>query len=168
MMQKNTLKNLGMMASLMVVLSFLSGCTKQLNPNAYSAASAGESVTTYRGIIASVRPVVVESGDNLEDNTLGLVGGGVGGALVGSTIGKGHGNTLAMGAGALLGAVGGAFAEKALKEQEALEYVVDLDNGGIKTVVQGLEPRLQVGQRVYVTVSQKGRSRVTPMPAGAR
>ena len=62
---------------------------------------------------------------------------------------------------AAAGAVAGAYAEKALKSQNAMEYVVALENGESKTVVQGLDPTLAVGQKVWLMVSYQGRSRVT-------
>ena len=141
-------------------LLIVSGCARQISSNVYSAGSVGEASETLTGIIISARTVEVQDQEYLGDNTLGIVGGGVGGALIGSTIGKGSGNTLATIAGGVLGATGGAFAEKALKSQQGIEYVVSLDNGQARTVVQGLDPQLSVGQNVYLIVSHQGRSRV--------
>ena len=137
-------------------------CARQISSNVYSGSHVGEASETYSGVIVSAREVTVEDEEYLGDNTAGIVGGGVGGALLGSMVGKGKGNTLATVAGAGLGAVGGAFAEKALKSQQAMEYIVSLDNGQTRTVVQGLEPRFGAGQNVYLLVGHKGRSRVIP------
>jgi outer membrane lipoprotein SlyB len=145
---------------LLIATALTTGCARQLSSNVYSEDSVGEASETYPGVIIGVRTVSVEGGDSLGDNTLGIIGGGVAGALVGSTIGKGGGNTLATVAGGLLGATGGAYAEKALKSQQGMEYVVSLENGQTRTVVQGMEPHLSVGQNVYVMISHHGRSRV--------
>ena len=148
----------------MAILSavFSSGCARQISSNVYSADSIGETSTTYPGVIISSRQVTVEDKEYLGDNPLGIIGGGVGGAYLGSKIGKGEGNTLATVGGALAGAAAGAFAEKALKSQNAMEYVIALENGESKTVVQGLDPSMGVGQKVWLMVSHQGRSRVTP------
>ena len=74
----------------------------------------------------------------------------------------GRGNFAPTAAGAIAGAVGGAFLEKKLKEQNAFEYVVQLDNGQMMTVVQGKDQIFGIGQPVYVLTSQGGRSRITP------
>lgn len=137
-----------------------SSCARNISSNVYSANSVGEASKTYKGVIISTRQVTVEEHERLEENGLGIVGGGIGGAVVGSQIGKGSGNTLALIGGAIAGATAGAFAEKALKSQDATEYVVALDNGDAMTVVQAIEPVLTEGQRVFVIVSHEGRSRL--------
>lgn len=144
------------------LLSFLvlPSCARQISSNTYAAGAVGETSETYTGTIIHSRMVAVEDKEYLEQNGLGIVGGGLGGAYLGSKVGRGEGNTLATIGGALLGATGGAFAEKALKSQTAMEYVVALDNGQSRTVVQGPEPQFGVGQNVYLIVSNKGRSRV--------
>jgi len=137
-----------------------SGCARQISSNVYSGASVGEVSTSSPGVVISARPVTVEDKEYLEENGLGIVGGGVGGALAGSQIGKGRGNTLATIGGGVAGAVAGAYAEKALKTQNAMEYIVSLESGEAKSVVQGMDPVFAVGQKVWVISSHQGRSRV--------
>jgi outer membrane lipoprotein SlyB len=135
-------------------------CAREISSDVYAADHVGEASTTYAGTIIHSRQVNVQDQERLQDNTLGIVGGGVGGALAGSQIGKGSGNTLATIGGAVVGATAGAFAEKALKSQNGMEYVVQLENGQAMTVVQGPSPAFSVGQTVYVIVGQQGRSRI--------
>ena len=144
-----------------LAVSMTTGCARQISSNVYSASSVGEVSTTHPGVVISARQVTVEDQEYLQDNTLGLVGGGVAGALAGSQVGKGRGNTLATIGGGVIGATAGSFAEKALKTQEAMEYIVALENGESRTVVQGMDPSLVVGQKVWLIVSHQGRSRVT-------
>lgn len=136
------------------------GCARQISSNTYSASSIGEVSTTYAGMILGARQVNVQDKEYLEENGLGIVGGGVGGAVLGNQFGKGSGNTAATIAGGLIGATAGAFAEQKLKSQDAMEYVVQLDNGETRTVVQGVEPRLNAGQQVWLMISHQGRSRI--------
>jgi outer membrane lipoprotein SlyB len=145
-----------------MAITISGGCARQISSNVYSGDAVGETSSTYPGVVISARSVTVEDKEYLGDNALGIIGGGVGGAYLGSKIGKGEGNTLATVGGALAGAVGGAFAEKALKTQNAMEYVVALENGESKTVVQSPEPMMGVGQKVWLMVSYQGRSRITP------
>ncbi|MDR0661907.1 MAG: hypothetical protein LBF76_00755 [Holosporales bacterium] len=60
------------------------------------------------------------------------------------------------------------MAERALKEQEALEYVVKLTNGQIVTVVQGLDDVLPAGTAVFVMMGRGGRSRVVRDTSGVQ
>lgn len=138
----------------------LTSCARQISPDYYAASHVGETSTTYAGIIRNVRVVSIGNGDNLEGNALGVAGGGVAGCALGSAVGRG--NAFATLGGALAGAVAGSLAEKKLKEQTGLEYIVQLDNGQLFTVVQGADCPLQVGQSVYVLVSMNGRSRMIP------
>lgn len=138
----------------------ITGCARQISSNVYSGAAVGETSLTYPGVIISCRQVLVEDKEYLEQNGLGMVGGALGGGYLGSKVGKGEGNMLATAGGALAGAVAGTFIEKALKNQNAIEYIIALENGETKTVVQGLEPALAAGQKVWLMVSHQGRSRV--------
>lgn len=154
--------------TLLCALFLLSSCAKNISSSEYAEDEVGAVKQTYRGVILNARRVKVNGSDSLEGNKLGLIGGGVAGAVGGSMIGKGHGSTLAALAGAAAGALGGAMAEKKLKEQEGVEYTVELRSGRIMTIVQGPEPRLQPGQAVLVMVGSKGRSRVVADQTGGQ
>ena len=136
------------------------GCARETNPNVYSDASVGEAVQTSSGVIESARFVQIQGGDTLEQNRTGMLLGGITGGVVGSRFGQGWGKALAVGAGALVGATAGAAAEKELKRQDGIEYVVKLDRGGYITVVQGTDPQLRPGTRVFVQQASGGRARV--------
>ncbi len=151
-------KTMKVVVCLLVCVMF-TGCARRIGSGRYGQANVGEASTTYQGVIVSARTVVVGQ-EQLGDNMAGAVIGGVGGGVVGNQFGKGTGNTLATVGGAALGAIAGAFAEDKLKEQDATEYVVRLNNGSVKTVVQGPEPVLRPGQRVLLIVGQDARSRV--------
>lgn len=138
----------------------LTGCARQISPDTYSASSIGEVSKTYNGVIVHARLVMVQDQERLQDNGLGIIGGAIAGGVVGNQFGHGSGNTLATVGGALAGATAGAFAEKKLKEQNGMEYVVQLENGESRTVVQGPQPQLHVGQSVLLMESHQGRSRI--------
>ncbi len=146
----------------LVSASVFSGCARQISSNVYSARAVGETSTTYPGVIISCRQVMVEDKEYLEENGLGIIGGGVAGGYLGSKVGRGEGNMLATVGGAIAGATAGAYAEKMLKSQNAMEYVIALENGEAKTVTQGVDPAYSTGQKVWLIVSQRGRSRVVP------
>lgn len=138
----------------------LSGCARDISSDIYSESHIGETSTTYSGVIISARQIRVQEHEKLKENELGILGGGAAGGAIGHTMGKGKGKDVATVAGAIAGAVGGALAEKALNTQDAMEYVVELKNGEMRTVVQGMEPRLGNGQEVFLMVSTQGRSRL--------
>jgi outer membrane lipoprotein SlyB len=118
---------------------------------------------TYECTVVSVRRVLVEEGDSLEDNKTGAVLGAVTGGVLGNAVGAGRGRTTATVLGAVAGGVGGAMAEKAMKRQDALEYVLKMQNGSLRTVVQGLDNQLAPGQKVLLIIDNNGgRSRIVP------
>lgn len=142
--------------------SIVSGCAQHLSSNIYSEEAASGPSSAYRGVIVSVRQVRVENSEKTTDNAAGMIAGGVVGGVLGNQIGKGAGNAVATAAGALLGVAVGASAEQSLSTQSAYEYVVQLDNGELKVVVQGMDSLLLPGQPVMMIVSYWGRSRLIP------
>ncbi len=122
----------------------------------YSPRYVGEASMTYTGVIRSIREVVVQK----PSSNLGTVGGGVAGGVIGSAIGRGK--LLPTALGAVTGAVTGSLIEKRSNQRVALEYIIELSNGGLMTIVQTPGP-YNIGQPVYVIVSPSGHSRLAPM-----
>jgi outer membrane lipoprotein SlyB len=139
---------------------FFSSCARQMSPDVYDAGAIGQVENTYSGMIVSVQKVGVQDGDRLQDNALGGIGGGVAGGMLGSTIGHGTGSLLGQIGGGIAGATIGALTEHELKREKALQYIVQLENGELKTIVQGTKPHLQEGEKVWVLVAHHGRSRI--------
>ncbi len=151
------------------VITFGSGCTRNISSNNYNSASVGESANTYTGVIISVENVNVSETEKLGENSMGAGLGALGGGLLGSAFGSGNGQLIGMGVGAIAGGIGGAFAEQALGNQQGIKYTVQLDSGIVKSVVQGADNPMRVGQRVFLEESigaNKGRSRVFPNNSG--
>jgi outer membrane lipoprotein SlyB len=141
----------------------LAACAREISPDVVSGDSVGEIVSIEVGWIESARVIEVQEEDLLERNSFGVIIGGVGGGIVGSEIAGGGGwGLLATGAGILLGAALGALTEEELKRQPAMEYVVRDENGELYSIVQGVEPELEPGQRVYLQNSRRGRARLVP------
>jgi len=86
------------------------------------------------------------------DAGLGAVLGGVAGAGLGSLIGAGTGKDVAIAAGAIMGAVGGNYAQKRFydKPVPAQQVVVRLSSGVLVVITQPVNPSLRPGMNVYV------------------
>ena len=144
---------------------FMTSCAPKLGGSDYSMADVGTNSTSLRGSIVSVRVINLVATDANKPG----IGAGIG-AIAGGTTGYvvSNGGPFTSVAGGLLGGVAGHFAEQALTNQEGFEYTVQLDSGEVKTIAQGAEPRMAVGQRVIVVLNNKGvggqqaRSRVIP------
>jgi len=147
------------MCVVLVVSTFATGCARQISSDVYSGASVGEASTVYSGTVISARQIQVQDDEYLEGNGLGMLGGAVGGGILGSAFGKGSGQVLGAAVVAIGGAVAGTRLENNLKKQTATEYVVELDNGEKKSVVQQGTP-LPIGQTVNLLLSERGRSRI--------
>jgi outer membrane lipoprotein SlyB len=181
----------------------VAGCAKNIDPNVYTESSVGQVSDTYQGMVLSVRDVTVQSGDKLTDNGWGMVLGGGAGALAGSQVGQGLGNTAAVVGGAVIVGALGALAQGELSKQPAVEYIVkywDVENIGtvtttgedefdrpdgkkssksyskqkstnranerVITLVQGVNPRLEIGQKVFILITSNGRSRLVADNSG--
>lgn len=85
---------------------------------------------------------------NGESNALGMIGGGVAGALLGNQVGGGTGKKLAT----VAGAVGGAYAGKKIQESATATKVwtveVEYDNGRRGSFSFEHDPGMQRGDRV--------------------
>ena len=138
----------------------LASCSRELSPDHYTARQAGQTSITRPGIIKQVTSVKITGSDSLEENGLGIVGGGVAGGVIGSAAGRG--NLLPTALGAVAGAVTGSLIEKKLKEQNGWEYIVEFEDGTFISLVQGENTPMNEGQPVYVISNQWGRSRIVP------
>jgi outer membrane lipoprotein SlyB len=98
------------------------------------------------GVVEAIN-VVEHKGDG---SYLGMIAGGVAGALLGSQIGEGRGTTVAQIAGAAAGGFAGNEIEKRMKTTKHYEVVVRLENGGTQMVSYPAQPALAVGSRVKV------------------
>ncbi len=97
---------------------FFAGCATR-GINEIDASSVNYELNYQVGTIESVKPVVIK------DNGVGTFLGAISGAVLGSLVGKGRGNTLAT----LAGGLGGAYAGNQLGKANALELSVLLDDG---------------------------------------
>ncbi|HET7409756.1 MAG TPA: glycine zipper 2TM domain-containing protein [Paracoccaceae bacterium] len=151
---------LAMMAAASMTLA---SCARQISPGVYEGGHVGTVAETYTGTVQSARVVMVQEDELLQQNTIGGGIGGVAGGLAGHAIDDdGWGGVAATAGGALAGALVGAMAQRTLQRQQAMEYIVRMDDGGLITVVQGTQPQIPVGRRVYVQVGTSGQSRVLP------
>ena len=98
------------------------------------------------GVVEAVNTVQQKG----EGGAVGMVGGGVAGALVGSQIGHGNGKVVAEVAGAAGGAYLGNEIQKKVTATTHYDVVVRLENGGSQTVSYPAQPGYAVGTRVRV------------------
>jgi outer membrane lipoprotein SlyB len=98
------------------------------------------------GVVESVS-VVEQKG---EGSALGVIAGGVAGALLGNQVGGGNGKTVATIAGAAGGAYAGNQIEKSVKKTTHYKIVVRMEDGSHKTVSKKTDPGLMVGDKVKV------------------
>lgn len=83
-----------------------------------------------------------------EGGALGVIAGGVGGALLGRQVGGGAGKDLATIAGALGGAYAGKKIEEKVKTQNVWVVSVQYDNGSKKDFEFAADPGFKVGDEI--------------------
>ena len=137
----------------------LVGCARDINSGLYTSDSVDRTGTVYEGSVVSMREVTIKEGEKLSDNTAGMLIGGILGGATGSAIGGGRARAITTVLGAAAGAGAGAYAQEKMSTQKAIEYVVKLKNGGMRTIVQGKDSIYSVGQRVMISMGN-GRPRI--------
>lgn len=112
------------------------------------------------GVIEQINLTTVKSN---HDQGVGAILGGLAGAGIGSLIGAGTGKDVAIAAGAILGAVGGNYAQQRYYDQPqaAQQIFVRLQSGVLVTITQPVNTALFQGQRVYIEGSGSS-ARVIP------
>lgn len=98
------------------------------------------------GVVETIRTVEVEG----KGNGLGMIAGGVTGALLGNQIGRGNGNAVATIAGAAGGAFAGNEIEKNMKKSLRYQVRVRMNDGTYRTLYQSSAPTFAVGENVKV------------------
>jgi outer membrane lipoprotein SlyB len=102
------------------------------------------------GVIESITPVEVRN----SGSGLGMVAGGVAGALLGNQIGRGNGNAIATIAGAAGGAYAGNEIEKNTKKSLRYQVRVRMDDGTSRSVSLSHPPAFAAGDKVRVVNGQ--------------
>ena len=119
---------------------------QQVAAASQSTVAQAKPVCANCGVVEAVNAVQQKG----QGGMVGMVGGGVAGALVGSQIGHGGGKTVAELAGAAGGAFLGNEIEKKVNTTTHYNVVVRMDGGGSQTVSYATQPAFSVGSRVRV------------------
>lgn len=148
------MKNKFNICLMFLAIFMFSACT---TVNQTGRVGQSQSYYVHYGVIQSIKEVKV---DNESEKNLGGLAGGVTGAALGSTIGKGSGNVVAIGLGAVAGVIAGAAIGNQINGS-ALEIIVKTDEGRTLSVIENPKVQLHVGQRVKVMIGSN-HSRVEP------
>lgn len=98
------------------------------------------------GVVESVKAIEHEG----QGSGLGVVAGGVVGALLGNQVGNGNGRAVATIAGAAGGAYAGNAIEKNAKKTHSYEITVRMEDGKYRTFTRTQDPGLMEGDKVKV------------------
>jgi outer membrane lipoprotein SlyB len=128
------------------VTSAVLGRSLRASSGYHSSARQAARICVNCGVVEAINLVEVKG----TGSYLGMIAGGVAGALLGSQVGQGRGTTAAQVAGAAGGAYAGNEIEKRMKTTKHYEVVVRLENGGSQTVSYETQPGFAVGAKVKV------------------
>ena len=130
-----------------ILALFAAGCADP-SSSRYTASDVGQIIETSEGTVVSSRVVDIKGGEN---SSYGAAAGGATGGTAGDFSTGGSGLVTIL--GAIIGAGVGYLAEDAARSREGYEYMVQMDDGRIVTLVQnreGEEPPIQNGTPVFV------------------
>ena len=130
-------------AAVMVALAgTLGACSQTTAEDSQQVATACDTC----GTIASIEPVKMKG----HASGKGAVAGAIIGGIIGHQFGSGSGNDAATAAGAVGGAMAGNEAEKEYTAYEVYDVVVNLDEGGSRTLRVESAEGFSVGDDVKV------------------
>ncbi len=137
-----------MMAVMAILGALLTGCISDLTGTAYSRGEARQMQTVRYGQVKELELVKIEG-------TQSGIGAAAGGAVAGmgaTNLGGGRGTAIYSIAGALAGGLLGNWAEERMTRKQGVNITVQLDDGGIISVVQEVDAgqNFAVGSRVKV------------------
>ncbi|MDX1710741.1 MAG: glycine zipper 2TM domain-containing protein, partial [Rhodovibrionaceae bacterium] len=139
----------GLLAGVLAGCLAVSACATP-DSDTYTSSDVGQTIETSQGRVLSSRPVDIKSE---EGGTAGTLAGGAVGGAAGYGVGSGSGQLLATVIGAVVGASIGYLAEKEIRSGEGIEYIVELEDGRVVTLVQnraGDEQPIADGEPVLV------------------
>ena len=98
------------------------------------------------GTVEAINTIQVKG----DGSYIGLISGGLAGAVLGNQIGDGRGRTAAQVLGAVGGALAGREIERNVRKETHYEVVTRLESGGTQTVTYATAPSFRVGDRVRI------------------
>jgi uncharacterized protein YcfJ len=98
------------------------------------------------GVVEAVNVIEVKG----DGSYLGMIAGGLAGALLGHQVGGGSGKQIATVAGAAGGAYAGNEVEKRMKTAKHYEVITRLESGGTQAVSYETDPGYKIGDKVRV------------------
>ncbi len=143
-----------LIAIIVLPLCALYGCMRNISPDSYAVGSVGQVNRAVRGKVISARLVNILGSQTGVGTTAGAAAGGVAGSAIG---GAARENIIGAIGGAVVGGIIGSMAEEGATQQQGMEYIVETENGSLITVVQGVEPCLNIGDKVIVIYGQRSR-----------
>jgi len=127
----------------------VAACAQNPSATTYSRDQVLHVQQVQFGTIVSVRQVQIEG----TQSGVGAAAGTVIGGVAGSGVGDGRGSAIAAVVGGVAGGLIGDKVESAATKKAGLELTVQLDSGGIVSVVQQAEEVFRTGDRVRLLTS---------------
>jgi outer membrane lipoprotein SlyB len=139
----------------------LAACASQPSGQTYSSSETRTAMNVDYGEVVEVRVVKIEG----YSTGIGTMGGASVGHAVGAagaaSVGGSFGGIVVASMTGVAGAVAGSAIERKLREDEALEITVKMDNARTIAIVQAGDVIFEPGDRVRVVFGPDGSARVT-------
>jgi outer membrane lipoprotein SlyB len=140
--------------ALATALTLLAGCAPSLTPDIYATRAVQQANRVEQGVVVQVRRVRVEA----EGSTGAAAGAGIGAAAGGAaTVGNSFVRTLGAIGGGVVGGLVGSATERVAGDTPAHEYIVRRGDGVLLAVTQQDAVPLALGQRVLVITGSQAR-----------
>lgn len=142
---------------LMCSTLLLCACAPDVSSDHYVANNVGTAQRVQYGKIIKAKPVVIASHNAGTGSMVGTAAGATVGSALGDTTRM---NILGALGGALIGGIAGHEIGKRAGNQTGIQYIVQLENGRVVSLVQSARPLLAVGQRVMLLTGGRATDRL--------
>ena len=140
------MQQLKVLSAMFLLCTVLAACAGSSSPDVYSRNDVRKAYTVHNATVLELRAIEIEG----QSSRVGTLGGAWIGSAVGRTLGGGRGSQVTAAVGGVAGAATGQGIEKEITAAEGLEIMLELDNGEMIVVVQGADVVFRAGETVRV------------------
>lgn len=150
-------KDLAKLCVVLVLVVITSACASSKSGKVYSRDETQNVQTVEVGTVIAVENVLIEG----TKTPIGAAAGTVAGGIIGAGSAGSSGDRVRGVIGAVVGGVVGAAAEEGFTRRKGQEITIELDDGGVISIVQEADQKIAINDTVRILTQPNGTKRVT-------
>jgi len=156
-LKKISQNSLAKLAMVLVLVVMVTACASSKSGKVYSRDETQHVQTVEVGTVIAVDNVLIEG----TKTPIGAAAGTVAGGVIGAGSADSSGDRVRGVIGAVVGGVIGAAAEEGFTRRKGQEITIELDEGGVISIVQEADQKIAINDTVRILTQPNGTKRVT-------